>query len=73
MNRWTTGSLYHTVPETVATKMCFDKMFCGLFHYIFFYLFIKVLSYSSNKTHNRYFIEYEYEEIHLFMILYLDL
>ena len=25
------------------------------------------------KTHNRYFIEYEYEEIHLLMILYLDL
>ena len=45
----------------------------ALLFIIFSCFFIKVLSYSSNKNHNKYFIEYEYEEIHLFMILYLDL
>ena len=73
MNRRTTGSQYYAMPETGAAEMCFDKKFCGFFDYIFSYFFIKILSYSSNKNHNKYFIEYEYEEIHLFMILYLDL
>ena len=42
MNRRTTGSLYHAMPETGATKMSFDKKFCGFFDYLVSYFFIKV-------------------------------
>ena len=38
MNR----QMYHAMPETGATNMCFDKKFNGVFVYIFSYFFITV-------------------------------
>ena len=64
MNRWTTGSLYHSMPETVATKKVFRQNVLWTFPlYIF-------LSLHKGFCH---IVLTKYEEIHLFMILYLDL
>ena len=34
MNRRTPGSLYYAMPETDATKISFDKKFCGFFDFL---------------------------------------
>ena len=62
------------MPVTGATKMCFDKKFCGFFDYIFSYFFIKVfvIQFVLTKITTN-ILWYECEEIHLFMILYLGL
>ena len=73
MNRWTTGSLYHSVPETVATKNVFRQKVLWTFPLYIFLSLHKGFCHIVLTKLTRYFIEYEYEEIHLFMILYLDL
>ena len=76
MDEWTDGQPGPCITPCLrqVRQKCVLTKSLWIFSIIYFLIFfIKVLSYSSNKNHNKNFIEYEYEEIHLFMILYLDL